>query len=101
MTKNGARKRLKLLIACDIDGVLTFETNGHNYAKRTPNLPAIHYVQELMKDNKVFFFTSRFSKDRKVTERWLAKYGIKNCKIIFNKPRYDIIVDDRCCPFKT
>jgi len=85
-----------LRIAVDIDGVLTNETEGHDYKTRTPNFDNINKVRKAYHDgHAIILFTSRFSQDRKVTIQWLKKYGVPFHKLILDKPQYDHFVDDK------
>ena len=85
-----------MIVACDIDGILTNETNGHDYENRTPRLENIEKLNKLYYDgNYIYLFTSRFSIDENVTIKWLLKYNVKYHKIIFDKPQYDLFIDDK------
>lgn len=90
---NTNRKR----IAIDIDGILTNETEGHNYEERTPNLAAIKLVKLLLHlgDYDVFLYTARWAEDKTVTELWLAKHGLGDLVVVYGKQPYDVLVDDR------
>jgi len=80
----------------DIDGILTNETKGHDYENRTPNVLAIDKVNNLVKNGEiVILWTSRFGCDRKITLDWLQKYGVKFSDILFDKPQYDLFIDDK------
>jgi 7-cyano-7-deazaguanine synthase in queuosine biosynthesis len=86
----------KRIFHFDIDGVITNETEGWDYAARTPNTEVIDKIKELAKGgNRIVFYTARFSCDREVTEQWLAKHEIQYSNIIFDKPGYDYFVDDK------
>jgi len=69
-TINEYRKYKKLkTYAVDIDGVLTKETEGHDYSKRTPNKENIAKVNKLYTDgNEILLFSSRYSQDSEVTQ---------------------------------
>lgn len=82
-------------IAIDIDGVLTNEIKGHNYIKRTVNEEAVKIVREIYKEHTVVLFTARFRIDRAITEDWLKIHDIPYDNIIFDKPSYDIFIDDK------
>lgn len=85
-------------IYVDIDGTLTLETEGWGdrvYSKRTPNIPVIQYVNNLSLYEHITIYTSRHEEDRRVTERWLKKHGVVYHKIIFNKPQFDLLIDDK------
>lgn len=83
-------------IYIDIDGILTNETDGHDYIKRTPKKGNINIVNRLYKlGHVIILYTARWDIDNLVTRRWLLKYGVKYSKIIYNKPSYDILIDDK------
>lgn len=90
-----------LLIAVDIDGVLTVETDGYDYAERTPNTENIEKLNRLYDSGKygVVLFTARFKEDEKVTRKWLYENNVKFHRIIFDKLPYNIIVDDKAQKF--
>lgn len=89
--------KMRETIACDIDGILTKETSGVPYAKRTPEMTNIKWLNcmKITKNVRVILWTSRRESDRKTTEKWLAKYGVMYDLIIFGKMRYTHIVDDK------
>lgn len=81
---------------CDIDGILTIETEGHDYKKRTPNIKNIANLNQCKdRGDKVILWSSRFEVDRTVTIDWLKKHGVKYDKLILDKPQYDLLVDDK------
>ena len=80
----------------DIDGVLTIETEGHDYEKRTPNVENINRVKSMYRSgHTVLLFTSRYPEDKEVTEEWLDKYAVPYNTLLFGKPYYDYIIDDK------
>lgn len=80
----------------DIDGVLTIETEGHDYAKRTPNRKMIARVNELhMVGHRIILHTARWGTDWTVTKAWLYKYGVAHDELILGKPKADFYVDDK------
>lgn len=80
----------------DIDGTLTMETEGHDYANRTANLKAIKGVNTLHKNgNIIILMTSRFTEDETVTKTWLTDYGVLYDKLILGKIQYDVWIDDK------
>lgn len=86
-------------IAIDIDGVLTLETEGHDYALRTPNTKNIEAVRKLYEQgHTITLFSARYPEDTNVTEAWLAVHAVPYHKIILGKLPYDILVDDKAHP---
>ena len=86
---------MKKVLAVDIDGVLTIETEGHDYEKRSPNLIVIELINLLSNHYKIILYTARFEQDRQITINWLAKYGVKYDNIILEKLHYDYLIDDK------
>lgn len=82
-------------IFVDIDGVLTHETEGHDYKSRTPRPDMIQYINDLSETNTITLYTSRFECDRKITEEWLKENKVIYHDLIMDKPQYDILIDDR------
>lgn len=86
-------------IAIDIDGVLTLETEGHDYARRTPNSRNIEAVRELFRQgHRITLFSARYPEDMNVTEAWLEAQVVPYHDIILGKLPYDTLVDDKACP---
>jgi len=82
--------------AIDIDGTLTVETEGWDYATRTPVLSRIAGVNKLYEEgNVIALFTARYLQDEAITREWLKKYGVKFHTLILGKTKYDVIIDDR------
>ncbi len=82
----------------DIDGILTTDTEGHNYIARLPNIGNINQLLQLLDYGySVCLYTSRFSVDEQVTREWLATYDIPiDICIIFDKPFANkLYVDDK------
>ena len=79
------------------------ETKGHNFAKRTPNIPTIEEVNKLFKEgNRIDLYTSRFGieDDVEVTKQWLKENGVNYTTLTFGKPHYDFILDDKALRVK-
>ncbi len=79
----------------DIDGVLTHETEGHDYKERTPRSPMIQYINELYESHHITLYTARFGCDREITLKWLKENNVKFHELIMDKPQYDFLIDDR------
>jgi len=85
-----------MIIAVDIDGILTLEKDGHDYENRTPNPIARTFLfQEIKKGNSILYYTARPEMDRAVTIRWLEKHGFPNAPLFMGKPQADFYVDDK------
>lgn len=85
----------KKTLVVDIDGVLTNETKGHDYKKRTPNLIVIKLINLLSKDYKIILHTARYLEDEKITKEWLEKYNVKYDDLILGKPDCNYLIDDK------
>jgi len=87
------------VLAFDIDGTLTEEVEGFNpeaYLERTPVKKMIKEVRQFYKGgNKIILFTSRKCVDVEVTCRWLDLWEVPYHEIIFEKPHYDLFIDDK------
>ncbi len=90
----------------DIDGVICTTPRNH-YLKAKPNKKAIQVINKLYKNNLIILFTARYmgrSKENpilakkkafKITIAQMKKWGVKYHKIIFGKPSYDFLIDDK------
>ena len=83
-------------IAVDIDGILTLEKEGHDYAQRTPNLENISLINKLYEQgNIIILWTARFRRDRRITKHWLSQHAVSYHKLIMRKLQYDVLIDDK------
>ena len=91
----------------DIDGVIC-RTVKSNYKNSKPNHKAIKVINELYyQGHYVIIFTARYmgrnkenislakKQGYKFTSNQLKKWGLKFNKLIFGKPSFDLVVDDR------
>jgi len=94
-----------MLIAVDIDGVIC-RTDRGRYWEATPKTANIEQVSSLLDGGHVvYFFTARGSSlgsVRRARERWyettrsqLDTWGFAGCDVLFGKPMYDLLIDDR------
>jgi uncharacterized HAD superfamily protein len=102
-------KKKKLKTYCfDIDGVIC-TTKSNDYKNSRPIYKSIKKINELyFSGNIILIFTSRFmgrSNDNSVlakkrgyqfTFKQLKKWKLNFHKLIFGKPSFDIIIDDKC-----
>jgi uncharacterized HAD superfamily protein len=79
----------------DIDGIITNETEGHDYELRTPNEVNIQYVNIIFRKHEVTLYSARYLEDLEVTKKWLEKYNVHYDHLILGKPQYDILIDDK------
>ena len=84
-----------LTIAVDIDGVLTLETKGHDYATRTPNNANIDRVRTLFEQgHTIILYTARWEQDRELTEKQMNDWGVPFKELVMGKLKYDLLIDD-------
>jgi 7-cyano-7-deazaguanine synthase in queuosine biosynthesis len=92
------RAELKEAVFFDIDGTLTYEVAGFNtlsYKRRTCQSEVATGLRELYnKGHEIVLFTARRKEDVEETVEWLSKHNIPFDSIIFNKPKYQMMVDD-------
>jgi len=84
------------IICFDLDGVIC-QTNGNDYKNSKPITKTIKIVNELYKNNKK---TLAEKLAKTVTTNQLKYWGVKYHKILFAKPSYDFIIDDKSIDFK-
>lgn len=102
----------KKIYCFDIDGVIC-STAKNNYKASKPINKAIKKINEIyLKGNIVIIFTARFmgrSKENAIlakkkgyilTYNQLKKWKVKFHKLIFGKPSFDFIIDDKSIFFK-
>lgn len=99
------------IICFDLDNVICF-TKKNDYKNSKPNKLSINKINELYKKNKIIIFTARYmgrSKEnsilakkraKKITLDQLKKWKVKFHKLIFGKPTFDVIIDDKALFFK-
>lgn len=103
---------MKKKLCFDLDNVIC-STNKNDYISSKPKKKVINYINKLyLKDYKILVFTARFmgrSNDNRIkatkmgkelTIKQLKKWNLKYHKLIFGKPSYDVIVDDKSFGFK-
>lgn len=96
----------------DIDGVIC-KTIKSNYKSSKPNRKAIKLINKLYdQGHYIIIFTSRYMGRNKenvklaknqgydFTKAQLRNWGLKSHKLIFGKPSYDFIIDDKSIFFK-
>jgi len=95
-------------ICFDLDGTLCTTTKDGNYHLAEPIINAINKVNKLYSDgNYIIIFTARYmgiSKGKvshayelgfEQTKQQLKSWGLKYNELIFGKPEYDIVYDDK------
>jgi histidinol phosphatase-like enzyme len=102
----------KKIFCFDIDGVICKTPNNY-YKNSKPIKRAIKKINSLYDSgDKILIFTARFmgrsgenvfkAKKRgyNFTYMQLKKWGVKFDKLIFGKPSFDHLIDDKCITFK-
>jgi hypothetical protein len=83
----------------DIDGIITIERNGHDYAFRTVNEITKNTIQYFYKAGMLItIYTSRMDVDWLVTQEWLKEQDIPFHRVVMGKPKADAYVDDMTVP---
>tara|TARA_B100001564_G_C20513369_1_gene611659 strand:- start:98 stop:442 length:345 start_codon:yes stop_codon:yes gene_type:complete len=99
-------------ICFDIDGVIC-KTKNNNYKGSKPLRKSINLINKLFDEgHTIIIFTARFmgrNKDRinlakkqgfQMTKKQLQNWNVKYHKLIFGKPSFDLIIDDKSYNFK-
>jgi len=102
----------KLVFCFDLDNVIC-KTKQNYYGKSKPIYNSIDIVNELYQRGHVIkIFTSRFMgrsneninrailRGYNFTQKQLKKWKVKYHYLIFGKPSYDIIIDDKSFNYK-
>lgn len=90
-------KQERKVYCFDIDNTIC-STDVGDYLHSKPILERIEIVRRLAKDNVIIFWTSRGVGTgydwRETTERQFKEWGVPYDYIIFNKPYFDVFIDD-------
>lgn len=90
------KKRESLIHYFDIDGTITVETEGWDYANRTPRLEVIDKIRVLYNSGvSIVFWTARMKIDRAVTLVWLAQHDVPFDLLVTDKPYWDVYICDK------
>ena len=86
-------------IFVDMDGVIATISLG-KYDEAKPIQKNIDLVNRLHENgNEIIIWTSRGSKERidwsETTKKQLNEWGVRYDKISFNKPHYDMLIEDK------
>jgi hypothetical protein len=97
----------------DLDGVICTSNKNHNYKLAKPIKKAIKKINEIYsRGDKVIIFTARFmgrnneninlakKNGYKLTYKQLKNWNIKFHKLIFGKPSFDYVIDDKSENFR-
>lgn len=85
----------------DIDGTICTKTENNNYADAKPYKWRISIINQLYDDGiEIHYWTARGMSSGKnwqeLTKKQLAEWGCKYTSLNFNKPSYDLWIDDKC-----
>ncbi len=85
------------MMAVDIDGLLTHESDGIDYECRTPREDTIERLRQLYDSGRywVLLYTARSESDRVCTRAWLDRHDIRRHGLLMSKPPVHVYVDDR------
>ena len=99
-------------ICFDIDGVIC-KTKKNNYKESKPYKKSIDFINKLFdKGHTVIIFTARYmgrnnekihlakKQGFQMTKKQLKNWNVKYHKLIFGKPSFDLIIDDKSYDFK-
>lgn len=83
----------------DIDGIICTNTYG-KYKEATPIYENIKKINKKYDEgHEIILWTARGGTTgvdwRKITEEQMEKWGVKYHSLSFDKPEYDVIVDDK------
>ena len=88
-----------MIIYVDIDNTV-LDTKGTDYAGAKPMPERIEAINSLYNNgNTIIYWTARGTESgidwRAITEEQFKKFGIKYSSLKFNKPIYDLFIDDK------
>ena len=83
-------------IYVDIDGTLTVETEGHDYARRTPRFDVLEKIRNMYNSGHcIVLWTSRWPVDERVTREWLKRWNVRFHELKLSKPSFDLYICDK------
>jgi dTDP-glucose 4,6-dehydratase len=88
-----------MIIYVDIDNTV-LDTKGTDYAGAKPMPERIEAINSLYNNgNTIIYWTARGTESgidwKAITEEQFKKFGIKYSSLKFNKPIYDLFIDDK------
>ena len=88
------------IIYVDIDETICFYSGKREYDKAEPNKENIEKINQLYEQgDKIVYWTSRGYVTgldwREVTEKQFEEWGVKYHELKFQKPNYDLFIDDK------
>ncbi|MAZ12308.1 MAG: hypothetical protein CMO71_05780 [Verrucomicrobiales bacterium] len=89
----------KKIIYVDIDETICNTPSCRNYERAVPNMSNIDKINKLSVNNEIVYWTARGTGSginwEKVTIEQFENWGVKCQSLKFNKPVYDIFIDDK------
>lgn len=87
-------------IFIDIDETICYYEGERDYEKALPLKDNIERANNLYdKGHRITYWTARGTMTgidwREVTEEQFKRWGVKHHKLMFGKPAYDLMIDDR------
>jgi len=85
----------------DIDNTICSSIERNRHVKKIKHCKPYKLIKEinkLYKEHTIIIYTHRNDKCKKETIKWLKKHGVKYHKIKFNKPKWDLLIDDKVLP---
>jgi len=89
-----------MIIYIDIDDTICTNSIGLDYSKATPIKSAIEKANKLYDDGHIIiYWTARGTMSgidfTDITKEQFKKWGVKYHELKFNKPVYDLFIDDK------
>ena len=90
----------KSIVYVDIDETICWTPDDRNYAMAVPMEDHIKIINELyQRGHKIIYWTARGTTTsidwRNVTEQQFERWGVLYHELKFNKPNYNIFIDDK------
>jgi uncharacterized HAD superfamily protein len=91
-----------VIICTDLDATITKDDSGFTpqyWNHREPDKDYIEILRRARKEgHKIIIHTSRLSSEARIgTIEWLEKHKVPYDAIHFDKPFYDVLIDDKLC----
>lgn len=91
-----------LRIGVDIDDTISLTSRKkvsegwrEYYSRLKPNKQLVEKLRVFKKaGHQIILFTSRYLDDHSVTMEWLKRHQVPYHHVIFNKPRFDLYIDN-------
>ena len=89
-----------MLIYVDIDETICQTPPSRNYSLAQPILSNIKKINQLYQDgHTIIYWTARGTVSkidfRQLTEKQFQEWGVKYHDLIFGKPAFDLLIDDK------